>query len=57
MKNIGDYIYGSSGDFGPAFFAAVDVKTGTSSSCSYSILAGRGARARVWARMKMKHIS
>ena|SRR5207302_6553610 len=25
---IGDHIYGSSGDFGPAFFAAVDVKTG-----------------------------
>ena len=25
---IGDYIYGSSGDFGPAFFAAVNVKTG-----------------------------
>lgn len=25
---IGDTIYGSSGDFGPAFFAALDVKTG-----------------------------
>lgn len=25
---IGDYIYGSSGDFGPAFFSAVDIKTG-----------------------------
>ncbi|HEV8187601.1 MAG TPA: PQQ-binding-like beta-propeller repeat protein [Pyrinomonadaceae bacterium] len=25
---IGDYIYGSSGDFGPAFLAAVNVKTG-----------------------------
>ena len=25
---IGDYIYGSSGDFGPAFFAAVNIKTG-----------------------------
>ncbi|HWL93262.1 MAG TPA: PQQ-binding-like beta-propeller repeat protein [Phycisphaerae bacterium] len=25
---IGDYIYASSGDFGPAFFAAVNVKTG-----------------------------
>lgn len=25
---VGDYIYGSSGDFGPAFFAAVNVKTG-----------------------------
>ena len=25
---IGDYIYGSSGDFGPSFVAAVDVKTG-----------------------------
>lgn len=25
---IGDYVYGSSGDFGPAFFAAVHVKTG-----------------------------
>jgi outer membrane protein assembly factor BamB len=25
---IGDYIYGSSGDFGPSFFAAVNVKTG-----------------------------
>lgn len=25
---IGDYVYGSSGDFGPAFFAAVNVKTG-----------------------------
>ena len=25
---IGDYIYGSSGDFGPAFLAAVDLKTG-----------------------------
>jgi hypothetical protein len=25
---IGDYAYGSSGDFGPAFLTAVDVKTG-----------------------------
>ena len=25
---VGDYIYGSSGDFGPAFLSAVDVKTG-----------------------------
>jgi outer membrane protein assembly factor BamB len=25
---IGDYVYGSSGDFGPAFFAGVNVKTG-----------------------------
>ena len=25
---IGDYVYGSSGDFGPSFFAAVNVKTG-----------------------------
>jgi hypothetical protein len=25
---IGDYIYASSGDFGPAFFTAVNVKTG-----------------------------
>jgi outer membrane protein assembly factor BamB len=25
---IGDYVYGSSGDFGPAFFAAVNVNTG-----------------------------
>jgi outer membrane protein assembly factor BamB len=25
---IGDHVYGSSGDFGPAFFAAVNVKTG-----------------------------
>lgn len=25
---IGDYVYGSSGDFGPAFLMAVDVKTG-----------------------------
>ena len=25
---IGDYVYGSSGDFGPAFFAAINVKTG-----------------------------
>jgi outer membrane protein assembly factor BamB len=25
---LGDYIYGSSGDFGPAFLTAVDVKTG-----------------------------
>ena len=28
IVRIGDYIYGSSGDFGPAFFAAVNVKTG-----------------------------
>jgi len=25
---VGGYIYGSSGDFGPAFFSAVDIKTG-----------------------------
>jgi len=25
---IGDYVYGTSGDFGPAFFAAVNIKTG-----------------------------
>lgn len=25
---VGDYVYGSSGDFGPAFLTAVDVKTG-----------------------------
>ena len=25
---VGDYVYGSSGDFGPAFFAAANVKTG-----------------------------
>jgi len=25
---LGDYVYGSSGDFGPAFLAGVDVKTG-----------------------------
>jgi hypothetical protein len=25
---IGDYIYGSTGDFGPAFLTALDVKTG-----------------------------
>lgn len=25
---VGDYVYGTSGDFGPAFFAAVDLKTG-----------------------------
>jgi outer membrane protein assembly factor BamB len=25
---LGDYVYGSSGDFGPAFLTAVDVKTG-----------------------------
>jgi outer membrane protein assembly factor BamB len=25
---VGDYVYGSSGDFGPAFITAVDVKTG-----------------------------
>jgi len=25
---IGDFIYGSSGDFGPAFFTAVEIKTG-----------------------------
>ena len=28
IVRIGDYVYGSSGDFGPAFFAAVNVKTG-----------------------------
>ena len=26
---LGDYVYGSSGDFGPAFITAVDMKTGT----------------------------
>jgi outer membrane protein assembly factor BamB len=26
---LGDYVYGSSGDFGPAFISAVDLKTGT----------------------------
>jgi len=25
---IGDYLYGSSGDFGPAFFMGVNIKTG-----------------------------
>jgi outer membrane protein assembly factor BamB len=25
---VGDHVYGSSGDFGPAFFAAINVKTG-----------------------------
>lgn len=25
---VGDYVFGSSGDFGPAFFAAIEVKTG-----------------------------
>jgi outer membrane protein assembly factor BamB len=25
---IGEYVYGSSGDFGPAFFAGINVKTG-----------------------------
>jgi hypothetical protein len=25
---VGDHVYGSSGDFGPSFIAAVDVKTG-----------------------------
>jgi len=25
---LGDYVYGSSGDFGPAFLTAVDMKTG-----------------------------
>jgi outer membrane protein assembly factor BamB len=25
---VGDYVYGSSGDFGPSFFTAVEVKTG-----------------------------
>ncbi len=28
IVRIGDYIYASSGDFGPSFFAAVNVKTG-----------------------------
>ena len=28
MIRVGDHVYGSSGDFGPAFLAAVDVKTG-----------------------------
>jgi outer membrane protein assembly factor BamB len=27
---LGDYVYGSSGDFGPAFFTAIDVRTGRS---------------------------
>jgi outer membrane protein assembly factor BamB len=26
--NLGDYVYASSGDFGPAFLSAVDLKTG-----------------------------
>jgi len=26
---VGDYVYGSSGDFGPAFISAVDMKTGS----------------------------
>ena len=26
---LGDFIYGSSGDFGPAFFGALDIRTGT----------------------------
>ena len=25
---LGDYVYGSSGDFGPAFLTAIDMKTG-----------------------------
>ncbi len=28
MVRIGDYVYGSSGDFGPAPLTAVDIKTG-----------------------------
>ncbi|MBI1826942.1 MAG: PQQ-binding-like beta-propeller repeat protein [Planctomycetes bacterium] len=28
VVRIGDYVYGSSGDFGPAFFMAVNIKTG-----------------------------
>lgn len=28
MIRIGDYVYGSSGDFGPAFFTAINAKTG-----------------------------
>ncbi len=28
---IGDYVYGSNGDFGPAFFTAVNIKTGETS--------------------------
>jgi hypothetical protein len=28
IVRIGDYVYASSGDFGPSFFAAVNVKTG-----------------------------
>lgn len=28
MIRVGDHVYGSSGDFGPAFVAAVDVRTG-----------------------------
>ena len=28
MIRVGDYLYGSSGDFGPAFLTALDAKTG-----------------------------
>jgi hypothetical protein len=28
VTRLGDYVYGSSGDFGPAFMTAVDMKTG-----------------------------
>ena len=28
VVRVGDYVYGSSGDFGPAFLTAIDVKTG-----------------------------
>ena len=29
IARIGDYIYASSGDFGPSFFTAINVKNGT----------------------------
>ena len=38
---LGDYVYGTSGDFGPAFLTAVDVKTGEAAWQS----AASGARA------------
>jgi len=45
---IGDYVYGSSGDFGPAFFAAVNIKTGeiayqdrTFPKCSFVLADGK----------------
>jgi hypothetical protein len=28
VVRIGDYVYGSSGDFGPAFLCAIEIKTG-----------------------------